>query len=138
MRGFQKASVSESGSSARGFTLLEVMVGLVIAVVVLGGVMGGISAALQYGARIKQRSAVQPILEAAAQEILTFPEKLQQRTLVLETLEGGPQVNVVAQEVLAANGDELPNRSGRLYRILLQSASQRLEFSVFAPKSELE
>ncbi len=138
MRGLHTGLARESGPGSRGFTLLEVMVGLVIAVVVLGGVMGGISSALRYGARIKERAAVQPILEAAAQEILAFPERLGQRTLVLETLEGGPQVSVLAQEVLAANGDELPNRSGRLYRVLLRSGAQTLEFSVFAPKSELE
>jgi hypothetical protein len=110
----------------------------VIAVVVLGGVMGGISAALQYGTRIKQRNAIQPVLEAAAQEILAFPEKLQQGSLVLEALEGAPRVDIVAQQVVAANGDDLPNRAGRLYRVLLQCRSQRLEFSVLAPRSELE
>ncbi|MHC1745393.1 MAG: PilW family protein [Syntrophobacteraceae bacterium] len=127
------------GSRSGGFTLLEVMVGLVIAVVVLGGAMGAISAALQLGARIKDRNAIQPVLEAAAQEILAFPEKLQQGTLTGGMIEGAPPVNIVAQEVVSANGDELPNRSGQLYRVLLQCRSQTLELSILVPnKSELE
>jgi len=128
----------EAGFRSGGFTLLEVMVGLVIAVVVLGGVMGALSAALQYGARIKLRNAIQPVLEAAAQQILASPEKLRQGGVVLETIKGAPPVDVVARQVTAANGDELPNRSAQLYRVLLQCRSQTLEFSVLAPKSELE
>lgn len=125
-------------SRSAGFTLLEVMVGLVIAVIVLGGAMGGISAALQLSARIKDRNAIQPVLEAAAQEILAFPEKLLQGTLTSTMIEGAPPVNILAQQVVMANGDDLPNRSGQLYRVLLQCRSQTLEFSVLVPKSELE
>jgi prepilin-type N-terminal cleavage/methylation domain-containing protein len=138
MRRVKRDSTGWAGTRLGGFTLLEVMVGLVIAVVVLGGAMGGISAALQYGVRIKQRNAIQPVLEAAAQQILVFPEKLRQGAAVLEMIPGAPPVNVVAREVVAANGDELPNRSAQLYRVLLQCRSQSLEFSVLAPKSELE
>jgi prepilin-type N-terminal cleavage/methylation domain-containing protein len=134
----QKESPGWGTTRSGGFTLLEVMVGLVIAVVVLGGAMGGISAALQFGTRIKQRNAVQPVLEAAAQQILIAPEKLREGALVLETIPGVPPVEVVAREVVAANGDELPNRSAQLYRVLLQCRSQTLEFSVLLPKSELQ
>lgn len=127
------------GFRSKGFTLLEVMVGLVIAVVVLGGAMGGISAALQLGVRIKDRNVIQPVLEAAAQEILASPEKLLQGTMASQMVEGAPPVNIVAQQVVAPNGDDLPNRSGQLYRVLLQCKSQTLELSVLVPnKSELE
>jgi prepilin-type N-terminal cleavage/methylation domain-containing protein len=126
------------GFRSDGFTLLEVMVALVIGVVVLGGVMGGISVALQYGARIKQRNAIHPVLEAAAQQILVYPEKLREGAVILEKIKDAPPVDVVARQVVAADGDELPNRSAQLYRVLLQCGGQTLEFSVLAPKSELE
>jgi prepilin-type N-terminal cleavage/methylation domain-containing protein len=133
-----RSNPTEVGPRSRGFTLLEVLVGLVIAVVVLGGVMGTISIALQYSARIKERNAIQPVLEAAAQQILSFPEKLQQGGVVLETIPEAPPVEVSALPVVAGNGDELPNQSAQLYRVVLRCRSQVLEFSVLAPKSELQ
>lgn len=137
MRCNQK-NASSVFSRSWGFTLLEVMVGLVLAVVVVGGVMGSLSAALQYGARIKERSAVQPVLEAAAQQILAFPEKLEQGGVVVHGMPDAPPIDVIARRVVAADGDELPNRSAQLYRVLIQCRGQRLEFSVLVPKSGLE
>ena len=58
-----------------GFTLIEVLVGLIIGTLILGGVMGLISVSLQYTQRVKEKAQVQPVLEAAAQQILADPKK---------------------------------------------------------------
>ena len=121
-----------------GFTLLEVMVALIIGTVIVGGVMGVISVSLQYSKRVKEKSLYQPVLEAAAQEILANPELAKEGTINVAGIPNAPPVGVSIAEVTGSSGDEVRIRTGQLYRVLLSCAGQVLEFSVIIPQSQLE
>ena len=113
-----------------GFTLLEVVVALTIGVVIVGGVMGLISSAMNYNHRLKSKTLVQPILEAAAQEILADPHKAEDGALVMGSGAGGARVNVdlVEERVPGSGGSK--STTGRLYRVILSYGGEVLEFSV--------
>ena len=121
-----------------GFTLLEVMVALIIGTVIVGGVMGVISVSLQYSKRVKEKSLYQPVLEAAAQEILANPELAKEGAINVAGIPNAPPVSVSIAEVTGSSGDEVRIRTGQLYRVLLSCAGQVLEFSVIIPQSQLE
>jgi prepilin-type N-terminal cleavage/methylation domain-containing protein len=127
-----------SRKETRGFTLLEVMVALTIAVLILGGVMGAISASLQYSHRVKQKSMVQPLLEAVAQEILVEPEKIHEGQMVVKAFRDAPPVYIAAVKVPGMDDFGEAQSAGELYRVLLSCQGQRLEMSLLVPKSALE
>ena len=124
--------------TAGGFTLLEVMVALIIGTVIVGGVMGVISVSLQYSKRVKEKSLYQPVLEAAAQEILANPELAKEGAINVAGIPNAPPVSVSIAEVTGSSGDEVRIRTGQLYRVMLSCAGQVLEFSVIIPQSQLE
>lgn len=64
-----------SRSSRSGFTLLEVLVSLILGSMIVGGLLGLISLSLHYQHRLKEKSQLQPLLEAAAEEILADPRR---------------------------------------------------------------
>lgn len=123
--------------SENGFTLLEVMVSLVVATLVVGGVMGVISASMQYSKRVQDKMQDWPVLEAAAQEILTNPEKAEDGSLTLDDLPDSPQVTIQITEVTDSDDKETGNQFGKLYRVRLQYEKQVLEFSLIIPESSL-
>ena len=120
----------------RGFTLLEVMVALVIGVFMIGGVMGMISASLQYSQRVREMTRIQPILDAAAQEILARPELVEEGSISLASYPGSPSVRIEATQVLEEEGKPVENRSGRLYRVNLVIERSFLELSVIVTKPQ--
>lgn len=122
---------------AKGFTLLEVMVGLIVGTIVAGGVMGLISVSLQYKQRLKERSRIQPVLEAVAQAILADPRQAAEGNLNLGALKDAPPVDISVVRV--AEGQQSgSNRMDQLYRVLLACKGQMLEFSVIIPRSEFQ
>lgn len=122
--------------SKPGFTLLEVMVGLIIGALIMGGVMGMLSSSLNYAARLNERSAAQPILEAAAQQILANPEiALAGQVLIGEGGEAAP-VEIALLKVENPEVQPLGMREGELYQVQLRYQGQMLEFSIIIPKPE--
>ncbi len=122
---------------AKGFTLLEVMVALIVGTIVAGGVMGLISVSLQYKQRLKERSRIQPVLEAVAQAILADPRQAAEGNLNLSALKDAPPVDISVVRV--AEGQQSgSNRMDQLYRVLLACKGQMLEFSVIIPRSEFQ
>ena len=123
--------------SESGFTLLEVMVSLIIATLIVGGVMGSISVSMQHSKRVKEKSEGWPVLEAAAQEILVHPEKAEKRSLSLDDFPETPEVSIQLTEVNRSDGMALGNQYGKLYRVRLQHEKNVLEFSMIIPESGL-
>ncbi len=130
---------SSHKSSEHGFTLLEVMVALIVGTLVVGGVMGLISSSLQYTQRLKEKSQIQPLLEAAAQEIIANPEKVLEGSLQMAAFPNSPPVQVFSREETGADGGFGERQAaGPLYRVMLNCMGQALEFSVIIPQSTLE
>ncbi|MCU0572709.1 MAG: type II secretion system GspH family protein [Syntrophobacteraceae bacterium] len=123
---------------ARGFTLLEVMVALTIGVIILGGAMGAISSSLQYSHRVKEKSVVQPYLNAVAQQILIQPERIHEGQMVVKAFRDAPPVFIAAVKVPGMDDFGEADSPGELYRVLLSCKGQRLEMSVLVPKSALD
>lgn len=134
-----KLRVNEIRSMGQGgFTLLEVMVALTIGVIILGGVMGAISASLQYSHRVKVKSLVQPLLEAVAQEILREPVNINEGQMVVKAVQDAPPVTIEAVKMPGFGEFGQSQPLGDLYRVMLSCQGQRLEMSVLIPKSALE
>jgi hypothetical protein len=121
--------------SSSGFTLVEIVICLLLATLIVGGVMGLISTSLQYSQRVREKAEDWPILEAAAQAILADPEKAESGFLILEGLPGAPRVDIGLVEAPAsgAKDAETETQSGRLYRVELYYRASLLEFSVIIP-----
>jgi prepilin-type N-terminal cleavage/methylation domain-containing protein len=122
----------------RGFTLLEVMVALTIAVILLGGVMGAISSSLQYSHRVKEKGLVQPLLEAVAQELLVDPEKIHEGQMSVRAFQDAPPVIITAIKAVGTEKFGQAEPVGELYRVMLSCRGQHLELSLLVPKSALE
>lgn len=122
-------------STAKGFTLLEVLVSLIIGALILGGLMGLISVSLQYSQRLKDKSQVQPFLETIAQEILANPQKAVAGSLRFADSRDAPRVNIefAKEELPESKGRQ--NRAGELYRVRLECRGQVLEFSLYVTPS---
>ncbi len=118
--------------SKTGFTLLEVMVGLTIGLILLGGLMELISVSLHYGQRLRFKSETLPVLEAAAETILAFPEKAGEGLLVVESFPGTPAVEVQTARIFEKD-ENTPATLGELYRVQLNYRGQLLEFSLLVP-----
>lgn len=125
-------------SSKKGFTLLEVMVALIVGTLIVGGVMGLLSTTLQYTHRLKEKSQIQPVLDAAAQEIFANPEKVLAGSLTMAAFPNSPPVKVFAVRQTGEDESFGTRSTGQLYRVLLDCRGQVLEFSVIIPESALE
>ena len=111
--------------------------GLIVGTIVAGGVMGLISVSLQYKQRLKEKSRIQPVLEAVAQAILADPRQAAEGNLNLSALKDAPPVDISVVRV--AEGQQSgSNRMDQLYRVLLACKGQMLEFSVIIPRSEFQ
>lgn len=120
----------------RGFTFFEVMVSLIIGTLIAGGVMGIISISLQFTQKVRDKTQVQPILEAVAEEILSKPQAAQPGTIVLKDYPDAPPVEVFITEVQDGGLFETAQMKN-LRRVQLRCRGQVLEFSVLLP-SEIE
>jgi type II secretory pathway pseudopilin PulG len=122
-----------SPRDSAGFTLLEVMVSLILGMMIVGGVMGGISMSLRYSQQVQKRLYESAVIQAAAEHLLTRPQDLELGSVILEDFPGSPRVGVEAMPVDI--GDRQPEREQRsnLYRVLLSYANQRVEFSLQLP-----
>jgi type II secretory pathway pseudopilin PulG len=125
--------------SSGGFTLVEVVICLLLATLIVGGVMGLISTSLQYSQRVREKAEDRPILEAAAQAILADPKKAESGSLILEGLPGAPRVDIGLVEAPDAGdkGAETATQSGRLYRVELYYRASLLEFSIIIPIEQM-
>jgi len=117
--------------------LLEVLASLVIGALVVGGLMGLISVSLQYSQRINKKALVQPLLEAAAQEILADPEKALSGDFAVSKTPDTPPITIRTTEVEILEPKALANQIGRLLRVVLECRGQTIEFSLLLPTSEL-
>lgn len=122
--------------TGNGFTLLEVMVSLLVGTLIVGGIMGVISASLQFNLRLSEKSSIQPVLEAAAQEILADPRKAESGELMLDALPGTPVVGIQTTPVDLGGGTRAGGRARALYRVQLLYRGEQLEFSLVIPQGE--
>jgi prepilin-type N-terminal cleavage/methylation domain-containing protein len=112
----------------KGFTLIEVLLALVIATLVVGGVMGSLSGSLRLKGQLARKREVWPVLETAAEKILARPALARDRTLRLDELPGGPAV-----EVRLVGKGEIAGGGGTLARASLRYKGDMLEFSIILP-----
>ncbi len=118
----------------RGFTLVEVLVGLLVGTLVVGGVMGLVSLSLDYRRRVEAKRDVWPVLEEAAQEILVDPERFGEARVVLARHPDRPEV-AVSWTLLESGGLASPGGL-ELYRVLLSSGGSALELELLGPALE--
>lgn len=123
---------------SQGFTLIEVLVCLIIGTLIVGGVMGVISVSLQFMQRLDRKSTIQPVLEAAAQEIISHPEKATEGDLTLVDLPGKPSVELDVVKVQGPDGDDISNRVGDLCRVRIGYEGSSLELSLIIPSSDFQ
>ncbi len=130
---------SEHGAqkAGRGFTLIEVMVSLLVGTLIAGGVMGVISASLRYEQHLKEKTSRQPVLEAAAQEILADPQKTGHHVLKMDGLPGVPVVEISLTPVVLPQNRATAQPSD-LTRVQLLYQGEMLEFSVLVPRPKLK
>lgn len=124
--------------NGHGFTLIEVLVSLILGTLIVGGVMGVISVSLQFMQRLDRKSTIQPVLEAAAQEIISHPEKAREGDLTLDDLPGKPLVQLDIAKVQGPDGYDISNRQGDLCRVQIGYEGNSLEFSLIIPPSDLQ
>ena len=122
----------------RGFTLLEMLVGLAIGTLIIGAVMGIISEALRYRVNLKDKANIQPVLESAAQVILADPAKALQGVVRLGELEGTPEVGVLLIPVPLYDQGENSGKFGQLFRVILSYGAGNLEFSIMIGNKDLK
>jgi len=130
------ASVSNAWRRERGFTLLEMLVSLAIGTLIIGAVMGVISESIRYKINLKEKAAIQPILESAAQVILADPVKAMDGFVRLGELDGSPEVGVDLLPVSLDQEREGGGKFGRLFRVMLSYKSASLEFSIIIPNNK--
>ncbi len=118
-----------------GFTLLEVLVSLAIGTLIIGAVMGLISASLQHKYNLREKSQLMPVLESAAQIILADPVKAMDGSVQLNELSGSPVVGVSVIPVQLED-TRAGQKSYQLCRVILNYKSGSLEFSVIIPNKD--
>lgn len=123
-------------SKSAGFTLLEVMVSLILGMVIVGGVMGAISMALNHHQRIQKRLFESAVLEAAAQQLLAQPRDIALGSVALDDFPGSPQVIIQAVPVDVGDQSLESSRKNQLYRVLLTFARRQVELSILVPLDE--
>jgi len=100
-------------SKSAGFTLLEVMVSLILGMVIVGGVMGAISMALNHHQRIQKRLFESAVLEAAAQQLLAQPQDMRSpefkelSTTLAEIRNHYDEWNVLVSDLFEVRDDQL-------------------------------
>lgn len=125
---------SAFGKKEQGFTLIEVLVAMLIASIVIGGVMGLFSQSLRFAARLDDKNKGWGILEAAAAQILTDPESALQESFVPDYIEDeNAEVSVLIREVTEVESGELKLSGNGLFRIALTHQDNSLEFSMLIP-----
>jgi len=138
LRTSNTCSVPSYLKNDHGFTLIEVLVSLILGTLIVGGVMGVISVSLQFMQRLDKKSIVQPVLEAAAQEIILHPEKAKEGVLTLDELPDKPSVELGLVNVQGPDGYDISNRGGDLYRVRIGYERNSIEFSLIIPPSDLQ
>jgi prepilin-type N-terminal cleavage/methylation domain-containing protein len=128
----KRTAKANSCTGKGGFTLLEVLVSLILGSMIVGGLMGLISLSLHYQHRLKGKSQIQPLLEAAAEEILADSKKAAAGSLSLGG-DNAPKVNIRLTRVELPQARGLTTATGALYRVLLECRGQLLEFSLYLP-----
>ncbi|MCE5332957.1 MAG: type II secretion system GspH family protein [Desulfobacteraceae bacterium] len=123
------------GFSRRGFTLIEMLVGLIIATLVVGGVLGLISSSMRHRFRIEEKRMVQPVLEAAAQTILAAPFRATEGNIQLAEMSGSPVVSVRIAPV-PLDEATVGGKSAQLCRVILGYKTGELEFSLLVPNKD--
>jgi hypothetical protein len=113
------------------------LVSLGIGALIIGAVMGVISESLRYRVNLKDKAAVQPILESAAQVILAEPARAMEGFVRLSELEGTPDVGVRLIPVPLDERTAGGGKAGRLFRVMLEYKSGNLEFSLIIPNEEM-
>ncbi len=116
----------------QGFTFFEVMISLIIGTVIIGGVMGVLSTSLQYTARWQEKTVVQPVLEAVAQEILANPELAKTGTVVAKGFSEEIPVELIVTEIEGEDVFATPQLKN-LRRVQVRYRGEMLEFSVLVP-----
>lgn len=122
----------------RGFTLIEVMVALVIGTLIIGGVMGLVSASLQFSTRVKEKSAIQPVLESAADLVLSNPNLLDQGSIRMESFPDVPVVQVSTEPVETSANRFGRDHSKHLFRVQLRYMGHMLEFSMVVTEQQVK
>lgn len=117
-----------------GFTLLEVMVALVVAVLILGGVMGLYSSSLKFQYRINKKSQVMPLLESVAQQILMDPTAALKGSV--DVGDGQAPVRIAVAKAIEDDGQGLGKTHAHLHRVQLLCEGQMLELSVLIPETD--
>lgn len=107
-----------------GFTLIEVLVALFIAIILVGSAMALIGTSLRNSNHVNRLRNAMPVLDAAAQEIIRNPDRALTSPLVLKELPDSPSVTVEARPV------EDPKVKVRLYRVTLKYGGETLVTSV--------
>ncbi len=120
-------------TNAAGFTLLEVMVSLILGMLIVGGVMGAISMALNHHQRIQKRLFESAVLEAAAQQLLAQPQDITLGSVTLDDFPGSPKVDIQAVLVDVGEQSTAGSRQNQLYRVLLGYARRQVELSILVP-----
>ncbi len=127
--------IGSGHGGSTGFTLLEILVSLGISALIIGAVMGLISASLQHKFNLKEKSQLQPILESAAEIILADPVKAMDGSVQLNELSGSPVVGVSVVPV-PLEDTRAGQKQFQLCRVMLNYKSGSLEFSVIIPAGD--
>ncbi len=114
----------------RGFTLVEVLVSLLVAVLLVGSVMALIEVSLRNERRINHLVEAAHVLDSAGQYILENPKFIFNKVITLKEFPGSPTVNI---EVTPVKG----NLSTKLYRVKLIYEGEILEFSIIVEDEKM-
>jgi hypothetical protein len=113
------------------------LVSLAVGALIIGAVMGLISASLQYRFNLKEKAFLQPVLESAAQVVLADPVKALDGVVRLSEIDGTPEVGVYLVPVALDERSVGGGTSNRLYRVILSYKSSSLELSIIIPNKAL-
>ncbi len=119
-----------------GFTLLEVLVSLLVGTVIMGAVMGLLTVSLQYRKRVQDKRIAWPYLEAAAQMILSDPEKYAGEDIEVggrkDTVEVRAQWDKIEWNGIESAAADAPSLNRILYRVTLRYLKNDLELIVMS------
>ncbi len=120
-------------TEAKGFTLIEILVALIIGVLIVGSVMALNGISLRNQRRIERLQDSLPILDAAAQKILQNPKIALEGAITLKELPNSPTVTV--ETFNQSDKYSFPFLTyGNLYRVKLRYERDIIEFSIIIPE----
>ncbi len=120
-------------TEAKGFTLIEILVALIIGVLIVGSVMALNGISLRNQRRIERLQDSLPILDAAAQKILQNPKIALEGAITLKELPNSPTVTV--ETFNQSDKYSFPSLTyGNLYRVKLRYERDIIEFSIIIPE----